>query len=103
MTTPAAIFWLFAEPWWNLVLLSVYVGFAWACWENGSFLLTFDTIPEERRTPIMTVYQPGLAVVMTAGSLLGRSPCRCSEPWATSRPADRRRGRAWPAMRRSSC
>ena len=71
MTTPAAIFWLFAEPWWNLVILSIYVGFGWACWENGSFLLTFDTIPEDRRTPIMTVYQLALAVVMTAGSLLG--------------------------------
>lgn len=71
VTAPAAIFWLFAEPWWNLVLLSVYVGFGWACWENGSFLLTFDTIPEERRTPIMTIYQLALAVVMTAGSLLG--------------------------------
>ena len=47
MTTPAAIFWLYADPWWNLVLLSIYVGFGWACWENGSFLLTFDTILEE--------------------------------------------------------
>ena len=71
MTTPAAMFWLFADPWWNLVLLSIYVGFGWACWENGSFLLTFDTIAEEKRTPIMTVYQLLQAVVMTAGSLLG--------------------------------
>ena len=71
MTTPAAIFWLYADPWWNLVLLSIYVGFGWACWENGSFLLTFDTIAEERRTPIMTVYQLVQALVMTAGSILG--------------------------------
>ena len=70
-TTPAAIFWVFAEPWWLLVLLQVYVGFGWACWENGSFLLTFDTIPEDRRTPIMTVYQLALATVMVLGSLVG--------------------------------
>ena len=70
-TMPAAGFWLFTDPWWNLVLLQVYVGFGWACWENGSFLLVFDTIPEERRTPIMTVYQLVLAIAMMAGSLLG--------------------------------
>ena len=70
-TTPAAVFWVFAEPWWLLVLLQVYVGFGWACWENGSFLLTFDTIPEDRRTPIMTVYQLALAMVMVLGSLVG--------------------------------
>lgn len=70
-TTPAAIFWVFTEPWWLLVILQVYVGFGWACWENGSFLLTFDTIPEDRRTPIMTVYQLALATVMVTGSLVG--------------------------------
>jgi MFS family permease len=70
-TAPAAVFWVFADPWWLLVLLQVYVGFGWACWENGSFLLTFDTIPEDRRTPIMTVYQLALASVMVAGSLVG--------------------------------
>ena len=70
-TTPAALLWLFVEPWWILVLFQVYVGFGWACWENGSFLLVFDTIPESRRTPIMTVYQLLLAMVMVGGSLLG--------------------------------
>ncbi|MCP4834392.1 MAG: MFS transporter, partial [Phycisphaera sp.] len=70
-TTPAAIFWVFTEPWWLLVILQVYVGFGWACWENGSFLLTFDTIPEDRRTPIMTVYQLALATAMVTGSLVG--------------------------------
>ena len=70
-TTPAAIFWVFTDPWWLLVLLQIYVGFGWACWENGSFLLVFDTIPEDRRTPIMTVYQLALATVMVTGSLVG--------------------------------
>ena len=71
MTLPAALLWLFVEPWWLLVLFQVYVGFGWACWENGSFLLVFDTIPESRRTPIMTVYQLLLAIMMVGGSLLG--------------------------------
>ena len=62
---------MFTDPWWLLVLLQIYVGFGWACWENGSFLLVFDTIPEDRRTPIMTVYQLALATVMVTGSLVG--------------------------------
>ena len=71
LTTPAAVFWLISDQLWWLVLLQVYVGFGWACWETGSFLLVFDTIPEEKRTPIMTVYQLALATMMTIGSLLG--------------------------------
>jgi hypothetical protein len=71
LTTPAAMFWLISDQLWWLVLLQVYVGFGWACWETGSFLLVFDTIPEEKRTPIMTVYQLALATMMTIGSLLG--------------------------------
>ena len=71
VAAPAAAFWLISDQLWWLVVLQVYVGFGWACWETGSFLLVFDTIPEDKRTPIMTVYQLALATVMTLGSLLG--------------------------------
>jgi len=71
MTTPAAGFWMLSDQLWYLVLLQVYVGLGWACWETGSFLLVFDTIPEDRRTPIMTIYQLALASVMVLGSVTG--------------------------------
>ncbi len=71
MTAPAAAFWMLSDQLWYLVLLQVYVGLGWACWETGSFLLVFDTIPEERRTPIMTIYQLALATVMVLGSVTG--------------------------------
>ena len=68
---PAAGMWGISTNYWWLLALQFYVGLGWACWENGSSLLLFDVIPAERRTPVMTIYQLALAVVMVGGSLLG--------------------------------
>lgn len=71
ITAPAAALWGVSDSFWWLLSLQLYVGFGWACWETGSFLLVFDVIPAERRTPVMTVYQLAQAIVMVGGSLLG--------------------------------
>jgi len=71
ITAPAAVLWGVSDSFWWLIALQFYVGFGWACWETGSFLLVFDVIPAERRTPVMTVYQLAQAIVMVGGSLLG--------------------------------
>ena len=71
VTAPAAALWGVSDSFWWLLGLQFYVGFGWACWETGSFLLVFDVIPAERRTPVMTIYQLAQAIVMVGGSLLG--------------------------------
>ena len=71
LLVPAAALWSVSSSFWWLLVLQFYVGFGWACWENGSFLLVFDFIPADRRTPVMTIYQLGQAIVMVCGSLLG--------------------------------
>lgn len=73
ITAPGAALWGISDSFWWLLGLQFYVGFGWACWETGSFLLVFDVIPAERRTPVMTVYQLAQAIIMVGGSLLGAS------------------------------
>ncbi|MAJ46674.1 MAG: hypothetical protein CBC35_05100, partial [Planctomycetes bacterium TMED75] len=43
----------------------------WACWETATFLLIFDTIPAERRTTALTVYQFARSSAFLVGSFLG--------------------------------
>ena len=71
VTTPLAGLWMVSDWFIWLLALQVFAGFGWACWETGSFLLVFDVIPAERRTPVMTLYQLALAVMIVLGSLLG--------------------------------
>jgi MFS family permease len=71
VTAPAAVLWAVSDSFYWLLALQFYVGFGWACWETGSFLLVFDVIPAERRTHVMTMYQLVLAIMMVGGSLLG--------------------------------
>lgn len=73
ITAPGAALWGISDSFWWLLGLQFYAGFGWACWETGSFLLVFDVIPAERRTPVMTVYQLAQAIIMVGGSLLGAS------------------------------
>jgi MFS family permease len=71
VTTPLAALWMVSDWFIWLLALQVFAGFGWACWETGTFLLVFDVIPAERRTPVMTLYQLALAVMIVLGSLLG--------------------------------
>ena len=73
VTGPAALFWAISDSFYWLLALQLYVGFGWACWETGSFLLVFDVIPAVKRTPVMTLYQLALAIMMVVGSLVGAS------------------------------
>lgn len=68
---PTGALWAVSESFWWLLAIQLSVGFGWACWETGSFLLVFDVIPAEKRTPVMTMYQLALALVMVGGSLIG--------------------------------
>ncbi|MEC9233943.1 MAG: hypothetical protein VX403_08550, partial [Planctomycetota bacterium] len=56
--------------WW-IILVQVYAACGWACWETATFLLIFDTIPAERRTTALTVYQFARSAAFLVGSFLG--------------------------------
>lgn len=71
ITGPAAVLWTVSDSFYWLVALQLYVGLGWACWETGSFLLVFDVIPAAKRTPVMTLYQLALAIMMVTGSIVG--------------------------------
>lgn len=69
--TPAATLWLVSGDFWYLMALQFVVGAGWACWEMATFLLVFDTIPEDRRTPVLTVFNLANAVSIVLGSVIG--------------------------------
>jgi MFS family permease len=70
-TTPLPALWLVSDSFWYLLSLQVLTATGWACWETATFLLIFDIIPAERRTPVMTLYQLAQALAFLLGSLLG--------------------------------
>lgn len=70
-TAPVAAMWLISDAFWYLLALQVLAAASWACWETATFLLIFDVIPAERRTPVLTLYQLAQAAAVTIGSLLG--------------------------------
>ncbi len=70
-TVPLVTLWPLNDSFWYILTLQGLAALAWACWETATFLLVFDIIPAERRTPVMTIYQLAQASALLLGSLLG--------------------------------
>jgi MFS family permease len=70
-TVPLVTLWPLNDSFWYILTLQGLAALAWACWETATFLLVFDIIPAERRTPVMTIYQFAQASALLLGSLLG--------------------------------
>ena len=70
-TVPLVTLWPLNDSFWYILTLQGLAALAWACWETATFLLVFDIIPAERRTPVMTIYQLAQASAFLLGSLLG--------------------------------
>ena len=62
-----------ARLWPNNVAVSakVIAGAVWAAYELATFLLLFETIPEQERTSVLTTFNLANAIAMVCGSLLG--------------------------------
>ena len=71
MVAPAAALWAVHDQFWWIILVQIYAACGWACWETATFLLIFDTIPAERRTTALTVYQFARSSAFLVGSFLG--------------------------------
>jgi MFS family permease len=70
-TVPLVTLWPLNDSFWYIITLQGIAALAWACWETATFLLVFDIIPAERRTPVLTIYQLAQASAFLLGSLFG--------------------------------
>lgn len=68
---PLPAMWLVSTATGYLMALQVVGGVLWACYELGTFLLLFETIPDEERTSVLTSFNLLNALAIAAGSAAG--------------------------------
>ncbi|HMN95175.1 MAG TPA: MFS transporter [Phycisphaerales bacterium] len=68
---PLAAAWMATSQFHVLLAVQVFAGVAWAAYELGTFLLMLETIPEEERTSVLTLFNLGNASAIAGGSLVG--------------------------------
>jgi len=68
---PLSALWLASDSFAYLFGLQLVAGCAWGAYELATFLLIFETIPEEERTSVLTLYNLANASMIVSGSLLG--------------------------------
>jgi MFS family permease len=56
-------------PW--LLVVQCLAGMAWAAYELATFLLLFETIPEEERTSVLTLFNASHALATVTGAACG--------------------------------
>lgn len=68
---PLPALWLLSPsvPW--LVAVNLASGFAWAAYELAMFLLVFETLENDERTPVLTMFNLANAVATVSGAVLG--------------------------------
>lgn len=68
---PVAALWLISTslPW--LITAQLISGTVWAAYELATFLLFFDSIPEDERTSVLTLFNLANSAALVAGSLVG--------------------------------
>ena len=68
---PVAGLWLVSNslPW--LLAVQALSGTVWAAYELATFLLLFDSIPEDERTGVLTVYNLANSTALVGGALAG--------------------------------
>lgn len=69
--TPVAALWLVSRSFWFLLGVQVLSGTAWAAYELAIFLLFFESVGEEVRTSLLTIYNFFHALATLLGSLAG--------------------------------
>lgn len=63
--------WMISQDYRWLMAVQVLSGVAWAAYELAFFLLFFESIPEDERTSLLTIYNLLNTVAWAAGSLVG--------------------------------
>ncbi|HTN01091.1 MAG TPA: MFS transporter, partial [Planctomycetaceae bacterium] len=68
---PLAAGWVVSDNFVWLICLQLVAGAAWGAYELAMMLMFFETIPEEERTSILTLYNVANATAIVLGSLIG--------------------------------
>jgi MFS family permease len=68
---PLSALWLVSDRFVYLLGIQLLAGCAWAAYELATFLLIFETIDEDERTSVLTVFNLANALLTVGGSLLG--------------------------------
>jgi len=68
---PLSALWLVSDRFAYLLGVQLLAGCAWAAYELATFLLIFETIDEDERTSLLTLFNLVNAVLIVGGSLLG--------------------------------
>ena len=69
--TPVAALWLVSDDFVWLLLIQLVAGVVWGAYELAFFLLFFESIPEQKRTSVLTLYNLANSAAWVAGSALG--------------------------------
>lgn len=69
--TPLSAGWVVSHHFGWLLFLQVVAGVVWAAYELAFFLLIFESIPEQERTSVLTIYNVLNTTAWVGGSLLG--------------------------------
>ena len=69
--TPMSAIWILSENFYALLLFQILSGVAWAVFELAGLLMTFEAIRASERTSMLTLFNFGNALAMSAGSLIG--------------------------------
>jgi MFS family permease len=69
--TPLSGFWVLSQNFWWLMFVQILAGAMWAAYELAFFLLFFESIAEEKRTGMLTLYNLVNTSAWVLGSLLG--------------------------------
>ena len=68
---PLAGSWAVSSNYWWLLSLQLLAGAAWGAYELALVLLFFETIPENERTSLLTLYNVANSIALAVGSLIG--------------------------------
>jgi hypothetical protein len=68
---PTAARWSVAPAVAVVLVLQIFSGFIWGCYELSTFLLLLETIPDDRRTAVLTRHNLLHAASVALGSLIG--------------------------------
>jgi MFS family permease len=68
---PVSGMWLVSDNFVWLLMIQLFGGVVWAAYELAFFLLFFESIPQDERTSVLTLYNLANTAAWVGGSLLG--------------------------------
>jgi MFS family permease len=77
---PLPALWIVSDSYAHLLGVQVVAGVFWAAYELGMFLMFFESIRQEERTSLLTMFSFANALAMAGGALVGATLLRALEP-----------------------